>query len=148
MKFVNVCRIAMVLGTALCLTGCFTIQRAKIKSTDKEHVYVANYGWYLFHTVPVACGNANRDRWLPWVMFRDDVTMDKVQGRFMEYANGQRMGVEDMCYTVTDSVMLSIPGIDLPIPVPYLLTYREVQLSGTLVGADRHPTAEKEDGAK
>ena len=148
MKFVNVCRIAMVLGTALCLTGCFTIQRAKIKSTDKEHVYVANYGWYLFHAVPVACGNANRDRWLPWVMFRDDVTMDKVQGRFMEYANGQRMGVEDLCYTVTDSVMLSIPGIDLPIPVPYLLTYREVQLSGTLVSADRHPTAEKEDGAK
>lgn len=132
MKFVNVCRIAMVLGTALCLTGCFTIQRAKIKSTDKEHVYVANYGWYLFHTVPVACGNANRDRWLPWVMFRDDVTMDKVQRRFIDYARDHGKAPTEMSYHNYESILFEVPGSNFKIPIPYLFTYREIQLSGVL----------------
>lgn len=128
--------LAAVAAAAL-LSGCFSLQRARIKSTNEEHVFVSNYGWYLFHAIPLACGNSARDAWTPFAFFRNDVTLDKLQGRFMEYANGQGMDVEDLCYTVNDSVMLSIPGIDLPIPVPYLLTYREIQLSGVLTAGER-----------
>lgn len=114
------------------LTGCFSLQKGEIRTTSQEHVHVANYGWYLFHCIPLACGNANQDAWTPFVSFRDDVTMDKIQGRFMSYANGQGANVTDLTYTTNESVMLNIPGLNVPLPIPYLLTYREIQLSGVL----------------
>lgn len=67
----------------LCLTGCFSIDSADVPQTGEEHVHVANYGWYLFNIVPLACGNAAEDPNLPSIFFRNDVTMDKVQQRFM-----------------------------------------------------------------
>lgn len=115
----------------LCLTGCFSIDTGHVARTGDEHILVSNYGWYLFHFIPVANGNANENRWLPWVMFRDDVTLDKVQRRFMMHANDiGKPDVRDLSYTTRESVMLEIPGLNLPLPVPYLLTYREIQLSG------------------
>ena len=117
---------------AMCLAGCFSLERARIKSIDKEHVLVSNYGWYLFHFIPIACGNASLDAWTPWVLFRDDVTLDKIQARFMERAGAEAESVSGLAYTTRESVMLQIPGLQIPLPVPYLLTYREIQLSGTL----------------
>ena len=115
-----------------CLTGCFSLERATIRTTGQEHVHVSNYGWYLFHCIPLACGNASSDAWTPWVLFRNDVTMDKIQHRFMGYANGQGCDASDLDYVTNESVMLNIPGINAPLPIPYLLTYREIQLSGVL----------------
>ena len=46
------------------------------------------------------------------------------------------MLVEDLAYTTRESVMLEIPGINTTLPIPYLLTYREVQLSGVLLPKD------------
>lgn len=123
-------------SAALCLAGCFSLEKAEIKNVNGEHVLASNYGWYLFHFFPLVCGNANYDAWAPWVMFRDDVTMDKVQNRFMRHAEGQDMVVEDLAYTTRESVMLEIPGINTTLPIPYLLTYREVQLSGVLLPKD------------
>lgn len=120
------------LCATFCLTGCFSLQKAAIRTTGQEHVHVANYGWFLFHCIPVACGNASLNAWTPWVHFRDDVTMDKIQGRFMNYANGQGCAVTDMDYVTNESVMLNIPGLNFLLPIPYLLTYREIQLSGVL----------------
>lgn len=120
----------MLCCAALGLTGCFSLDRGQFIRSNEEHVLVSNYGWYLFHYFPLVCGNANKDRWLPWVMFRNDVQMDKIQGRFMDYA-GERPA-RNLAYTTSDSVMLEIPGINLPLPIPYLLTYREIQLSGVL----------------
>ena len=40
--------------------------------------------------------------------------------------------------------MLEIPGINLPLPIPYLLTYREIQLSGVL----EEPSDGAEKGAE
>ena len=125
--------VAGLFSGAVCLTGCFTIEKAEIKNIAGEHVLASNYGWYLFHFIPLACGNASSNAWTPWVAFRDDVTMDKIQGRFMRYAKGSGYAVEDLAYTTRESVMLEIPGINLPLPVPYLLTYREIQLSGVLL---------------
>lgn len=118
----------------LCLTGCFSIETGSSGSVGREHLLVSNHGWYLFHFIPLASGNANKDRWLPWVMFRNDVTMDKIQTRFMDYAaeHGGVEKVDNLSYTTRESVMLEIPGLNLPLPVPYLLTYREIQLSGEI----------------
>lgn len=121
---------------ALCLAGCFSLEKAEIKNVNGEHVLASNYGWYLFHFIPLVCGNASHDAWTPWVMFRNDVTMDKVQSRFMRHAEGQGLEVEDLAYTTRESVMLEIPGMSTALPIPYLLTYREVQLSGVLLPRD------------
>ena len=123
-------------SAALCLAGCFSLERAEIKNVNGEHVLASNYGWYLFHFIPLVCGNANSNAWTPWAMFRDDVTLDKTQNRFMRHAEGQEMEVEDLAYTTRESVMLEIPGMNTTLPIPYLLTYREVQLSGVLLPKD------------
>ena len=135
-----VCVLGLV-GT-LCLSGCFTIDRGQLIRTNEEHVLVSNYGWYLFDLIPLTCGNAAEDRALPFIFFRNDVTMDKIQTRFMAYAEdyGRRAGVgvtvRNLVYTTRESVLFEIPGINFPLPVPYILTYREIQLSGVL---DRVP---------
>ena len=141
MRITSIATACILAGVAFCHAGCFRLQRARIRSTDQEHVLVTNYGWYLFHFIPIACGNASLDAWTPWVLFRDDVTLDKVQGRFMLHARGEGCTAEDMIYETRESVMLEIPGLNTPLPIPYLLTYREIQLSGML-------TKDKAEGAK
>ena len=132
---------ALFLGLLMLAGGCFTIEKGDLPRTGQKHLLVSNYGWYLFHAIPVACGNANEDRFLPFVSFRNDVTLNKVQSRFMgearKYAqdSGRTLAdveIDDLCYTTSESVMLTIPGLQIPLPIPYLLTYREVQLSGVV----------------
>ncbi len=70
---------------------------------------------------------------MPWVMFRNDVTHDKVQRRFMMAA--KKLGktdIDNLTYIIDESVLFEIPGIEFPIPIPYLLTYRNIQLSGVI----------------
>ena len=122
---------AIAAAAAALATGCFSLETGKIGSSGEEHALVANYGWYLFHFIPIACGNANWDSWFPWALFRNDVTMDKIQSHFMRHAGERGMTAHDLAYTTSESVMLNIPGVNLPLPVPYLITYREIQLSGT-----------------
>lgn len=115
-------------------TGCFSIETGCLKSSGDEQVLVSNYGWYLFHFIPFACGNANENAMMPWALFRNDVTMDKVQKRFFSYAD-TREGVkaEELSYRTYESVLFEIPGSNIPIPLPYILSYKEIQLSGVLV---------------
>ena len=129
----KICRVILSLCVTAGLTGCFTIDHGNLLRTDEEHVLVSNYGWYLFNVIPIACGNANENRWLPWVMFRDDVKMDKIQRRFMMHAADEgREQMRNLAYTNYESVMFEIPGVNFPLPIPYVLTYREIQLSGVL----------------
>ena len=125
-------RLFAALCATFCLTGCFTLDSADVRSTGDEHVCVGNNGWYLFHFIPLACGNASDDPLAPWVLFRNDVTMDKIQRRFMNYAKFYGKIPRDMSYYTQESVLFEIPGTDLPIPIPYILTYKEIQLSGVL----------------
>ena len=146
------------LSGALCLSGCFSIDCGRLIRTDEEHVLVSNYGWYLFNLIPLACGNADERSSAPFMFFRNDVTMDKIQRRFMMYADeyGRRMAadgadaaepvsygktierisehvqVHDLAYTTRESVLFEIPSVNFPFPIPYILTYREIQLSGVL----------------
>ena len=111
---------------ALCLSGCFSIDTARIKATGEEHVLVHNFGWRLFNWIPLVCGNASPDASCGIVLFRDDVTMDKVQNRFAAYANGRE--VINPTYHNRDSVFFDFFGW----PIPYIICYKEVALSGTL----------------
>ena len=155
MKKSVICALGMGLVGTICLSGCFSIDRGPLIRTNEEHVLISNYGWYLFGLIPLACGNAAEDAPLPFVFFRNDVTMDKIQRRFMMYAEdygrrvatenettneygkpptriSERVKVRDLAYTTSESVMFNIPGFNFPMPVPYLLTYQEIQLSGVL----------------
>ena len=153
-----VCALLLGLAGPLCLSGCFSIDHGRLIRTDEEHVLVSNYGWYLFNLIPLACGNANEHASAPFVLFRNDVTMDKVQRRFMMFADGygrsaadgradaaqaveygetverisDRVKVRDLAYTTRESVLFEIPSVNIPFPLPYILTYREIQLSGVL----------------
>ena len=116
------------------LAGCFSIENGRLKSSGEEQVLVSNYGWYLFHFIPIACGNASEGAVTPWVLFRNDVTMDKVQKRFFSYADTrENIKAEDLSYRTYESVLFEIPGSNIPIPLPYILSYKEIQLSGVLV---------------
>lgn len=101
---------------------------------DSEHVLVMNSGWWLFNAIPICCGNAasTPENHGPWAFFRNDVTMEKVQGRFMEYTHSRGLDASELVYRNTDRVIFSIPFTNIPVPLPYLLCYREIQLSGVL----------------
>lgn len=116
----------------ICLTGCFSLDTAVLQKTGEEHVVVSNYGWYLFGYIPLACGNAAHNPCLPWMLFRDDVTMEKIQSRYMRYAKDRAKTPHELNYYTNDTVMFTIPGLNFPLPIPYILTYKEVQLSGVL----------------
>ena len=112
--------------------GCFSLESAKLARSGEENILVSNYGWYLFGVFPLATGNANADRIFPSVMFRNDVRMDKVQQRLISYAEESGRTVKDLAYHNHDSILFNIPGLSFPIPIPYVLTYREIQLSGVM----------------
>lgn len=123
-----------IIAIPVVLTGCFSIEKGRLNSSGEEQVLVSNYGWYLFHFIPLACGNANERAITPWVLFRNDVTMDKVQKRFFSYADTrENIKVEELSYRTYESVLFEIPGSNIPIPLPYILSYKEIQLSGVLV---------------
>ena len=114
------------LGATLCLTGCFTVDKAAVKPGGGEHVVMNNYGWKFFDWIPLVCGNASEDATMGMALFRDDVTFEKIQGRLASYANGRT--VDCPMYDVNDTKFISVLGI----PIPYVITYKEITLSGTV----------------
>ena len=124
--------------------GCFSIDRSsseafrgsRLNVTDgepMEHVVVSNYGWFLFDCVPLVCGNATPGASFPCRMFSDQVKADILQCRLTDYAANKKADLVDLHYFHNSNVLFSIPGLSLPIPIPYLLCYREIQFSGVLV---------------
>ena len=122
----------MLIAAAACCAGCFSVDVGRLEATGGENLTVSNYGWYLFNFIPLASGNASKERLAPWVFFRNDVTMDKVQRRFFEYARENGRTAQELTYHNYESILFELPGTNFKIPVPYLLTYREIQLSGVL----------------
>ena len=51
---------------------------------------------------------------------------------YKRYADQQGKKLDNLAYHNYSSVMFNIPGTDFPIPLPYVLTFREIQLSGVL----------------
>lgn len=132
MSLLESVKLAGAVLAAACCSGCFTLDVGRLDSTGDENLLVTNYGWYLFNWIPLASGNASKRHWTPWVLFRDDVTMDKVQRRFIDYARDHGKAPTEMTYHNYESILFEVPGSNFKIPIPYLFTYREIQLSGVL----------------
>ena len=118
------------IGVTLCLAGCLSVDTATIQSTGAEHVVMNNYGWKLFDWIPLFSGNPADDvaqgYSLGCKFFSDTVTMEEMQARFARYAEGRK--IECPVYDVNDSIIFTIMGF----PIPYVLTYKELTISGTL----------------
>ena len=113
----------------MCLTGCFSVDTAPMKWSGEEHVVMTNYGWTLFNWIPLVSGNADETATCGMALFRDDVTLEKVQARYMRYANGRK--VETPVYLNKDSNIIELFGL----PIPYIICYKEINLSGTISGS-------------
>ncbi len=116
----------------ICLTGCFSVDHSVSNITGEEYVLVSNYGWSLFGSIPVCCGNANENNILPWALFRDDVTMEKAQKRLMKYAENHGKSISNLLYYNNENILFTLPLTEISIPVPYFICYKEIQLSGVL----------------
>ena len=114
----------------LLLSGCFTVDSVKTPSRA-HHIVVGNYGWYLFNKIPLVCGNASEKPLFPWVFFRNDVTQRKIQARFMKEAADFVYEPQDLVWHTNETILFTF-GTAIQIPIPYVLTYKERQLSGVL----------------
>lgn len=130
----------------LAVSGCFSFEATKIGAgateglrlrathgDPVEHVVVANNGWYLFNSWPLATGNAAVGAEFPWKFFQDDVDERTLHDRITRHAANRKCDVEEMNVFMDEQVLLSIPGTSFPLPIPYVLTFREKQISGVLV---------------
>ena len=146
--------LATLVGGALFCTGCFTMATASSESFSKarrqgvngaprEHVVVSNYGWFLFNTIPLVCGNAREGARIPFVFFRNDVTSDIVHDKLTSYAAAKGADLSDINLFFSENVLFEIPGTSIPIPMPYVLCYREHLISGLLVDRPKAKPAPK-----
>ena len=128
---------------ALMLGGCYSIDVASNEAlkgsaprvgdpTPIEHVVTANYGWYLFNKIPLVCGNAKPGGVFPFAFLSDEVQDDILHDRFMAHAASKNADVKDLIFISDEKVLFEIPGLSFPLPVPYVLCFREVQFSGVL----------------
>ena len=128
----------------LLLAGCFSIDRgtsaafrnSRLKASDGEpveHILVANYGWYLFDCIPLVCGNATPGAFFPWNFFSGQVKPDLLHDRLMTHAAAQNADVKDLFFIRGEKVCFDLPGTNFPVPIPYILCYREIQFSGVLM---------------
>ena len=143
---------ALVFAGAALLTGCFSMDIAKTDSLREsalssddgkpmEHVVVSNYGWYLFNCIPLACGNASPDAFFPWKLFSNQVTSNILHDRMLAHAASINADVRDLTFFRDEKVIFDLPGTDFPIPIPYVLCFREIQFSGTLTQRqDKQPS--------
>jgi len=125
-------KLSFALTALALLSGCFSLERAHSPEPGRDQLFVSNFGWYLFRSVPLACGNADPARSTDFVLFRDDVCMDRIQTRFFDYCRDNGVKPTNLVYHNEEEILFSVPGLEFPLPIPYLITYREMQLSGVL----------------
>ena len=104
-------------GAALCLSGCMSTEVSTSETCGVRHIVVSDYGWKLFNCIP---------------LFRSDITMKRVQDELMSEASRRGAVATDLVYHNDDAVMFNIPLVGFSIPVPYVVCYKEIQLSGVL----------------
>lgn len=131
---IRMLRFILVLCATFCLAGCLSLEATKSDVSGEEHVWIRNQCWLLFNAIPLCSGNAKEPdcRYAPFVFFRDDAQMDKVQIRMFNYARKQQRSAQDLVYHNYDTVMMHIPLLGIPMPIPYVICYHEIQLSGVM----------------
>ena len=139
-------------GSLLLTAGCFSLETTPLGDDSSqsiqlhgdseratEHVVVSNFGWYFFNRWPIVCGNAHVDRRLPWRFFRNDVDENVVQRRLMDYADARECDIRDLQVFNNAEVLMSIGVGGVSLPLPYVISYRVLQYSCSLVRRKRPP---------
>ena len=139
--------------------GCFSLETTPLgdasghsiqlygnKEQASEHVVVSNFGWYFFNYWPIVCGNAHVDRRFPWRFFRNDVDENVLQRRLMDYASARDCNVTDLHIFNNAEVLMSIGVGGVSLPVPYVISYRELQYSCSLVRRKKAPSDARQAG--
>ena len=135
----------MAASCTLFAAGCFSLETTPLGGDGEhsiqlyggnkqasEHVVVSNFGWYFFNRWPIVCGNAHVERSLPWRFFRNDVDEDVLQRRLMGYASARGCNVTDLQIFNNSEVLMSIGVGGVSLPLPYVISYRELQYSCSL----------------
>ena len=107
----------MALCATMCLTGCMSTEVSKSEVCGTEHIFVSDYGWKLFN-------------WIP--LFRSDITLERVQKELADESKRRGKVPTDLVYHTYDTVTFDIPLVVVTIPIPYVICYHEIQLSGVL----------------
>ena len=105
------------LCATLCLTGCLSTEVSQSETCGTEHILVTDYGWKLFNCIP---------------LFRPDITNERVQKALFDEATRRNKTAVDLSYHNYDTILFEIPYLFIPMPIPYVICYHEVQLSGVL----------------
>lgn len=130
----------------LAIAGCFSFETAPlgaeapeyqrvsgIQGEAVEHVVASNYGWYFFNKWPLVCGNASPIARTRFVFFTDDVDERTILNRFMSYAERRECDVVDLNLFNNEEVLMTIGFGGLSLPLPYVVSFRDIQYSGVLV---------------
>ena len=104
----------------------------------KEHLMVENCGWYLFTCLPICCGDTDEEAFCPLTFFDDQCTSEIIEARFNERvkeiaAEDPSIQVRGINWVNDDKVTFDVPGFSFPLVIPYILTFRDRQISGTVV---------------
>ena len=105
------------LGVTLCLTGCLSTEVTTSEVCGTEHILVQDYGWKLFNCIP---------------LFRSDITADRVRSELEAEAKRRGKTAEDLTWHSYDTIFFYLPILYVPIPIPYVICYHEIQVSGVL----------------
>ena len=136
----------LVLATLLATTGCYFKYASSSPELKDcafseeggevvEHLFVENYGWYLFKGLPICCGDDNEENFFPLEFFTDRCTPEVVKARFDEHVRslGDDVEAKGVTFVNTEGVTFDVPGLSFPLIVPYVLCTRDIQMSGTIV---------------
>lgn len=113
------------------LTGCFSVDvvSSPILGEDIDsHVVVSNYGWALFGCIPLVCGNENADSWCPFTFFKNEIKPSLAYDKLVSLAEQRRCELTDVHFLSDNDVLFDAWYA----PVPWVLVYKETNLSANL----------------
>ena len=154
--FMRVAVTAAALGLCALAGGCYSVQTATSPVLSKcalsgdggeivEHVFAANEGWFLFYHLPIICGDTDKNAVLPVRFFHDEVTKECLWKRLGEYAREKGLRVVRPADGSLEDVTFDVPGFSVPVVLPFILCYRQTQVSALLV---KDNPAKGEEAAK
>ncbi len=128
-------RFILILFSLLLFSGCMSIERSSTEYVTEggivvpgEQVFISNYGYYLFGSIPLFTGN---ETGTGTTFFSDGATLDKTQKYLSELADKEGAAVvhvQPMVHSTCSFSAIPIVGTTFG-----LFWYKEVQLSATLV---------------
>lgn len=128
-------RFIFVFCSVLLCSGCMSIERSSTEYVTEggivvpgEQVFISNYGYYLFGSIPLFTGN---ETGTGTTFLSDGATLDKTQKYLSELADKEGAAVvhvQPMVHSTCSFSAIPIFGTTFG-----LFWYKEVQLSATLV---------------